>query len=140
MAAAEKERKSMLERLLEKENDLIKRLDNLEGCEDNPVYKEQIKEIRNELSEIQSNIKTELWGREERTVTLTNADWSNLTCYILMTTKHREGELEAWKSLAQEKDEDGKIKFSNAESNAAFWEGMIKNIDRIRTEIDGVCL
>jgi len=140
MAAAEKERKSMLEGLLEKESVLIKRLDNLEGCEDNPVYKEQIKEIRNELSEIQSNIKTELLGREERTVTLTNADWSSLTCYILMTTKHREGELESWRNLAQEKDKDGKVKFSNAENNVTFWEGMIKDINRIRTTIDGVQL
>ncbi len=76
------------------------------------------------------------WEKEERTVTLTNAEWSNLTCYILMSTNHRTGELEAWRRLAQEKDEDGNIKFKNAESNANFWEGMINDLDRIQKKID----
>ena len=37
------------------------RLDVLEGCEDNPVYRKEIQEIRKELSEIQEYIKTELF-------------------------------------------------------------------------------
>lgn len=84
------------------------------------------------------NDKTKAWEKEEKTVTLTNAEWSNLTCYILMTTNYRTRELETWRSLAQEKDEDGNTKFKNAESNAEFWEGMIRDLDRIRTEIDGL--
>lgn len=83
------------------------------------------------------NETTKAWEKEERTVTLTNEEWSNLTCYILMTTNHRTGELETWRSLAQEKDEDGNTKFKNAVSNAKFWEEMIRNLDRIRSEIDG---
>lgn len=31
----------MYEKLQEREAELIERLDNLEGCEDNPVYKKQ---------------------------------------------------------------------------------------------------
>ncbi|MFV0341866.1 MAG: hypothetical protein ACK5JH_03105 [Anaerocolumna sp.] len=46
--------------MLERENELYKRLDNLEGCEDNPVYVEEIKEIRRELSEIQEFWQTEM--------------------------------------------------------------------------------
>lgn len=57
-----------------------------------------------------------------------------------MTTNYRTGELETWKSLAQEKDENGNIKLKNAEINAKFWEGMIRDLDQIRTAIDGVQL
>lgn len=31
----------MYEKLYEREGELIERLDNLEGCEDNPVYKKK---------------------------------------------------------------------------------------------------
>lgn len=33
--------------------ELYKRLDNLEGCEDNPVYAREIQEIRSQISEIE---------------------------------------------------------------------------------------
>lgn len=42
-----------MEKLYERKDYLIKRLDNLEGCEeDNPVYKKDIMEIRKELEGI----------------------------------------------------------------------------------------
>lgn len=37
----------------EKLEALYKRLDNLEGCEDNPVYAKEIQEIRSQISEIE---------------------------------------------------------------------------------------
>lgn len=43
----------MYDKLLDKEAELLDRLDNLEGCEDNPVYRREIQEIRKELSDIQ---------------------------------------------------------------------------------------
>ena len=49
------------EKLLEREDQLVERLDNLEGCEDNPVYADEIKKIRKELAEIDLIIKTELF-------------------------------------------------------------------------------
>lgn len=48
--------------LIEKRLDeLYERLDNLEGCEDNPVYAAEIIEIRNSILELQSMIATELF-------------------------------------------------------------------------------
>ncbi len=32
---------------------LYKSLDNLEGCEDNPIYAQRIKELRSQISEIE---------------------------------------------------------------------------------------
>lgn len=51
----------MYEKLQEREAELIERLDNLEGCEDNPVYKKEIMEIRKELMEINNFLQTELF-------------------------------------------------------------------------------
>lgn len=48
-------------KLLEKEDQLIGRLDNLEGCEDNPVYAEEIKKIRKELEDIELILQTEFF-------------------------------------------------------------------------------
>lgn len=42
----------MCEKLYERENELIERLDNLEGCEYNPVYKKEIMDITKELEDI----------------------------------------------------------------------------------------
>ena len=39
---------------------------------------------------------------------------SKLSLYILMTTKTREGEAEAWEKLAEEKKEDGSPKYIHA--------------------------
>ena len=37
-----------------REDELMKRLDNLDGCEDNPVYAAEIREIRRELQRIRN--------------------------------------------------------------------------------------
>ena len=37
-----------------REDELMQRLDNLEGCEDNPVYAAEIREIRLELQRIRN--------------------------------------------------------------------------------------
>ena len=46
--------------------------------------------------------------------TLTAEQCSKLSLYILMTTKTREGEAEAWEKLAEEKNEDGSPKYIHA--------------------------
>lgn len=80
------------------------------------------------------------WEQQERTISLTNAQWGRLTTFLLMSTQYREGELEAWEKLATEKNDDGTPTFKNAENNAAFWRGMIEDIAEIRESIDGVRL
>lgn len=86
-----------------------------------------------EIAEIINNDSTEAisWEQQPKTVTLTNELCSTLQCYILMTTKHREGELKAWEELAQETDENGAPKFKNAASNAQFWRDMEPQLQRI---------
>lgn len=71
------------------------------------------------------------WERQPKTVTLTNELCNTLQCYILMTTKHREGELKTWEELAQETDENGAPKFKNAASNAQFWRDMGPQLQQI---------
>lgn len=54
--------------------------------------------------------------------TLTAEQCSKLSLYILMTTKTREGEAEAWEKLAEEKNEDGspiRIAFISSTKRAA---------------------
>lgn len=38
----------------QREEQLMERLDNLEGCEDNPVYAAEIRQIRRELEKIRN--------------------------------------------------------------------------------------
>ena len=72
----------------------------------------------------------------QRAVTLTEEEWTDLTTYILITTKHRESEAEAWEKLAAEKCPDGSPRFPKAADNATFWREMSAKLERIRKQID----
>lgn len=78
------------------------------------------------------------WGERERAVTLTNDEWNRLRCYLLMTTKHREGERDAWAKLAEEKDASGAPVFPSAAANVEYWNKMVEFIDAVGEKIDGV--
>ena len=78
------------------------------------------------------------WGRQERSVTLTNDQWNRLVCYLHLTTKHREGERDSWQGLAQEKNEDGTPVFKSAASNAAYWQEVIDSLDAMLPKLDGM--
>lgn len=78
------------------------------------------------------------WGRQERSVTLTNDQWSRLVCYIHLTHKHREGERDAWANLAQEKKPDGTPLFMTAADNAAYWQEVIDDLERMLPKLDGM--
>lgn len=80
--------------------------------------------------------ETTEWDVQEKTVTLTNAQWNRLTTYLLMSTKHREGERDAWQSLAQETNPDGTPTFKNAAKNAEYWQEVIDDLETIRGVID----
>lgn len=106
------------------------------------VHAEQI--AANNLDEMHKNEdpsedeKLEAWGRQERTVTLTNDQWNRLVCYLHLSTKHRTGERDAWQSLAEEKNADGSPKFKNAASNAAYWQEVIDDLDAMLPKLDGM--
>lgn len=76
------------------------------------------------------------WENTERSVTLTNEEWSLLTCYLLMTTNHRKDEREAWERLSTEMNEDGTPVFKNAASNAKFYADLEPKLEKIRNAID----
>lgn len=73
---------------------------------------------------------------EKREVELTEEEWTDLTTYILLTTKHRIAEAEAWEKLATETNPDGSPKFPHAADNALFWQEMSAKLERIRKQID----
>ena len=51
----------MFDKIDKRINELYDRLDNLEGCEDNPVYAAEVKTIREELSNLLQIMETELF-------------------------------------------------------------------------------
>lgn len=79
----------------------------------------------------------EAWGNKNRTVTLTNDQWNTLVCYLRMSTNHREGELDVWKQLAEEKNPDGSPKFKKAAGNAAFWQETMEALNTMLPKLDG---
>lgn len=62
---------------------------------------------------------------------LTSEQRSKLSLYILMTTKTREGEAEAWEKLTEEKNEDGSPKYVHAADNALFWKELDADLNEI---------
>jgi hypothetical protein len=101
----------------------------------NDVYKQMQQYIEQNVKEIEEE-PAKPWEEQERAVTLTNELCNMLQCYILMTTNHRKGEIEAWEKLAQETDENGAPKFKNAASNAQFWRDMEIQLQQIYTAAD----
>ena len=77
------------------------------------------------------------WANQERSVTLTNAEWNRLSCFVLMTTNYREGERAAWLKLAEEKHPNGEPVFPNAPEMAEYWQSMDEDLKRIVEAIDG---
>lgn len=75
--------------------------------------------------------------KDTKTIELTYEEISTISCYILMTTKYREGEAEAWEQLAAEKNQDGSPKFKNAKSNARFWREETEKLIAIKNKLEG---
>ena len=70
-----------------------------------------------------------------KTIQLTDDQMSLMNFYILMTTKYREDEIKACSELAQEKKEDGSIKYPSMKSNAEWWENTNRELNYISTVI-----
>ena len=56
-----------------------------------------------------------------RTIMLTDEQATLLKMYVLMTTKHRKREVDAWTVMSTERRKDGALAYPNAASNAAWW-------------------
>lgn len=76
------------------------------------------------------------WQQKERTVTLTNGQWSSLTMYLQMSSEYRKRQKKLFEEMEAELDENGNPKFRHAASNKKFWEGMIGTIKDIQRKIE----
>ena len=72
-----------------------------------------------------------------KTIRLTDEQADLLTFYILITTKYREGEIEACSKLGRELKSDGSTLFPRMAANAEWWTGTNHELERIRRIIDG---
>lgn len=75
------------------------------------------------------------YSDRKKAVTLASRQWDALTAYLLMSTKYREGERDAWRRLSAEKNADGTPVYKNAESNADFWEELTGQLEEIRRAV-----
>lgn len=75
--------------------------------------------------------------KTERSVTLTQEQWCNITMLILTTTHYRKHEVESWERLAGEKDNNGNALYKTAASNAEYYRKMDESLKEIRRIIDG---
>ena len=69
---------------------------------------------------------------------LTFDEAQTLVCYILMTTKWREGEAEAWGELAKEMNADGNPTFPKAQSNADYFTELSDKLEAIKEKLDTI--
>ena len=69
------------------------------------------------------------------TLQLTRAEAVKLEMFLLMTTKFREGELEAHQKFAARKDENGNPTSPAAKSNVEFWTEQCKIMDSIQKRL-----
>jgi len=99
-------------------------------------YEMVLEYLESILADAEPEESNEAWEEKKVPVSLTNVEWSKLRCYLLMTTRYREGELEACKRLAEECEPDGSLSFPNMPSNAKFWEEMNTMIEAIGEKID----
>lgn len=85
-------------------------------------------------------IAVEEYLRAERTVTMTNEQWSTLVCYILMTTQHRKRERESWEAMVNDKYHDGTPLFPHAAENARYYAELDDKLEEIKKRIEEVRL
>lgn len=72
-----------------------------------------------------------------REVNLTAEQGRTLSLYLSLTSHLRQGEVENWARLEQEKDRDGKAAWKNATGNKAFWQDLTDKIEEIIKILDG---
>lgn len=69
------------------------------------------------------------------TLQLTHTEAVKLEMFLLMTTKFRQGELETYKKLATQVDENGNPAFPEAKDNIEFWSKQCEVMDEIQKRL-----
>lgn len=70
------------------------------------------------------------------TINLTEEQANLIQCYILLTTSYRKRECEAWKKIAEMKNEDGTPVSRYAERNAEYYSEIESKLAEISNIID----
>lgn len=70
-------------------------------------------------------------------IEMTSDQRNTLICYILMTSKYRKSEAEAWSELANETDENGNPEYPNAKSNAQYYQDLEYKLKEITKILEG---
>ena len=78
------------------------------------------------------------WEERERTITLTNGQWHDLSMFLLLSEGYRLAELDSWKELARTvKNERGA---KGAENSATVWTRINASMDTIAKQLDAELL
>lgn len=78
------------------------------------------------------------WEEQERTITLTNAQWHDLSMFLLLSEGYRLAELESWKELARTVKNEEAAK--SAANNVAAWTRINVSMDAIAKQLDAELL
>lgn len=78
------------------------------------------------------------WEERERTITLTNAQWHDLSMFLLLSEGYRLAELESWKELARTVKNEEATK--SAANNVAAWTRINVSMDAIAKQLDAELL
>lgn len=82
-----------------------------------------------------SRVQKKEGSEDVKIITLTDEQASTLEVYLLITTKYRQGEIEASESLSRELDENGSPKYPKMKSNAKWWRKVNGTIEEIKTAL-----
>lgn len=78
------------------------------------------------------------WEERERSVTLTNGQWHDLSMFLLLSEGYRLAELDSWKELARTvKDETAA---GTAAKNVAAWTRINVSVDAVAKQLDAELL
>ena len=78
------------------------------------------------------------WEERERTITLTNGQWHDLSMFLLLSEGYRPAELDSWKELARTVKNEGGAK--GAENSATVWTRINASMDTIAKQLDAELL
>ena len=78
------------------------------------------------------------WEERERTVTLTNGQWHDLSMFLLLSEGYRLAELDSWKELARTVKNETAA--GRAAKNVALWKEINTSMDAIAKQLDAELL
>lgn len=78
------------------------------------------------------------WEEREKTVTLTNGQWHDLSMFLLLSEGYRLAERDSWKELARTVKNEAEV--GTAAKNVAAWTRINVSMDAIAKQLDAELL